>query len=60
MWPTQEWPGNKECPSIYVVGSLERAGMCMGEERSGNNMFLGMVGTMNYPQGNLGRCARKV
>jgi len=28
----------------------------MGEERSGNNMILGMVGTMNHPLGNLGRC----
>jgi hypothetical protein len=60
MWPIQEWPGNKDCPSIYVVGSLETAGVCMGEERTGNNMFLGMVGTMNNHQlGNL-RCARKV
>jgi hypothetical protein len=55
---TSVWPDNKDYHSVYVVGSV--AGVCMGEERSENNMFLGMVGTMNYPLGNLGRCARKV
>jgi hypothetical protein len=60
MWPTQEWTGQKDCPSVYVVGSFERVGECMGEERTGNNRFLGMVDTMNYPLGSLGRCAMKV
>ena len=57
--PLKSGPAIKT-PSVYVVGSLERAGVCMGEEGTGNNMFLGVVGTTKYPLGNLGKCARKV
>jgi hypothetical protein len=36
--PLKEWTGSKDCPSVYVyvVGSIERVGVCMGEERTGN------------------------
>jgi len=54
---SKEWPGNKYCPS--VVGSLERAGMCVGEERTGNNIFLGVVGTIKLSTGKSGKVCKE-